>query len=174
MLFHHWVLLDSFCNPMKCSPFHTVHGILKARILKWFAIPFSSGPHFDWRREEKGTTEDEMVRWHLIQWTQWTWVWVNSGSCWWIGRPGVLQSMGLQSLTRLSDWTELNWSVACQTPLSMGFPRQEYWSGFLFPPLGDLPNPGTESTSPSFVGRLFFFFYIYTEPLGKPQGYGIP
>ena len=27
-------------------PFHTVHGILKARILKWFAIPFSSGPHF--------------------------------------------------------------------------------------------------------------------------------
>ena len=28
-----------------CSPFHTVHGVLKARILKWFAIPFSSGPH---------------------------------------------------------------------------------------------------------------------------------
>ena len=27
-------------------PFHTVHGVLKARILKWFAIPFSSGPHF--------------------------------------------------------------------------------------------------------------------------------
>ena len=79
-----------------------------------------------------------------------------------------------KSLTRLSDWTELNWSVARQAPLSMGFPRQEYWSGFLFPPLGDLPNPGIESTSPSFVGRLFFFFYIYTEPLGKPQGYGIP
>ena len=79
-----------------------------------------------------------------------------------------------KSLTRLSDWTELNWSVARQAPLSMGFPRQEYWSGFLFPPLGDLPNPGIESTSPSFVGRLFFFFYIYTEPLGEPQGYGIP
>ena len=29
-----------------CLPFHTVHGVLKARILKWFAIPFSSGPHF--------------------------------------------------------------------------------------------------------------------------------
>ena len=39
--------------------------------------------------------------------TQWTWVWVNSGSWWWTGRPGVLQSMGLQSQTRLSDWTEL-------------------------------------------------------------------
>ena len=41
--------------------------------------------------------------------TQWTWVWVNSGSWWWTRRPGVLQSMGLQSWTRLSDWTELNW-----------------------------------------------------------------
>ena len=40
--------------------------------------------------------------------TQRAWVWVSSGSRWWTGRPGVLQSMGLQSRTRLSDWTELN------------------------------------------------------------------
>ena len=33
-------------NPVIFLPFHTVHGILSARILKWFAIPFSSGPHF--------------------------------------------------------------------------------------------------------------------------------
>ena len=39
--------------------------------------------------------------------TQWTWVWVNSGSWWWTGRPGVLQFMGLQSRTWLNDWTEL-------------------------------------------------------------------
>ena len=39
--------------------------------------------------------------------TQWTWVWVNSRSWWWTGRPGVLQSMGSQSQTRLRDWTEL-------------------------------------------------------------------
>ena len=40
--------------------------------------------------------------------TQWTWVWVNSGSWWWTGRPGVLQSMGLQRVRQ--DWaTELNW-----------------------------------------------------------------
>ena len=38
--------------------------------------------------------------------TQWTWVWVNSRSWWWTGRPGVLQSMGLQSQTQLSDWTD--------------------------------------------------------------------
>ena len=40
--------------------------------------------------------------------TQWTWVWVNSGSWWWTGRPGVLQFMGSQSVGH--DWaTELNW-----------------------------------------------------------------
>ena len=42
--------------------------------------------------------------------TQWTWVWVNSGSSWWTGRPGVLQFMGLQRVRH--DWsTELNWST---------------------------------------------------------------
>jgi len=38
--------------------------------------------------------------------TRWTWVWVNSGSWWWTGRPGVLRFMGSQSRTRLSNWTE--------------------------------------------------------------------
>ena len=38
--------------------------------------------------------------------TQWTWIWVNSGSWWWTGRPVVLQFMGSQSQTRLSDWTD--------------------------------------------------------------------
>ena len=40
--------------------------------------------------------------------TPWTWVWVNSGSWWWTGRPGVLQFMGLQRV-RHECWTELNW-----------------------------------------------------------------
>ena len=40
--------------------------------------------------------------------TQWKWVWVSSGSWWCTGKPGVLQSMGSQSQTRLSNWTELN------------------------------------------------------------------
>ena len=45
----------------------------------------------------------------LASLTQWTWVWASSG-CWWLtGRPGMLQSMGLQSQTQLSNWTELNW-----------------------------------------------------------------
>ena len=41
--------------------------------------------------------------------TQWTWVWVNSGSWWWTGRPGVLQSMGSQRVGH--DWvTEMHWT----------------------------------------------------------------
>ena len=39
-------------------------------------------------------------------------------------------------------------SIVCQAPLSMGFSRQEYWSGLPCPPAGDLPDPGTESVSP--------------------------
>ena len=46
----------------------------------------------------------------------------------------------------------------------MGFPRQEYWSGVLFPPPGDLPNPGTELTSPALGGGFFA-----TEPPRKPS-----
>ena len=41
------------------------------------------------------------------------------------------------------------WTVARQAPLSMGFPRQEYWSGVAVSPPGDLPDPGIEPTSPS-------------------------
>ena len=40
------------------------------------------------------------------------------------------------------------WAVACQVLLSMGFPRQEYWSGLPFPPPGDLPDPGIKLQSP--------------------------
>ena len=41
------------------------------------------------------------------------------------------------------------WTVAYQASLSMGFSRQEYWSGLPFPAPGDLPNPGIEPGSPA-------------------------
>ena len=50
------------------------------------------------------------------------------------------------------------WTVACQVPLSMEFPRQEYWSGLPFPSPGDLPNPEIELLSlksPELAGRFF-------------------
>ena len=51
----------------------------------------------------------------------------------------------------------------CQAPLSMGSPRQEYWSGLPFPSPGDHPDPGIESASPALAGAFF-----PTEPPGKP------
>ena len=55
------------------------------------------------------------------------------------------------------------WTIACQAPLSMGFSRQEYSSGLLFPPPGDLPHPGIEPESPALQMVSF-----PTESLGKP------
>ena len=61
-----------------------------------------------WERLRAGGEEDDRG-WDgwMASPTRCMWVWVNSGSWWWTGRPGVLQLMGSQSWTRLSDWTEL-------------------------------------------------------------------
>ena len=56
------------------------------------------------------------------------------------------------------------WTIAHQAPLSMGFLRQEYWSGLPFPSPVDLPNTGIEPPSPALVGRFFT-----TEPPGKTK-----
>ena len=63
-----------------------------------------------WERLKAGEVDNRgWDRW-MASPTQWTWVWVNSRSWWWTGRPGVLRSMGLPSWTRLSNWTEPNWT----------------------------------------------------------------
>ena len=54
-------------------------------------------------------------------------------------------------------------AVAHQAPLSVGFSRQEYWSGLPFLPPGDLPDPGIQPTSPTVAGGFFT-----TESPGKP------
>ena len=53
-----------------------------------------------------------------------------------------------------------------QALLSMGFPRQEYWSGLPFPPPGDLPDPGIETMSPTSIALAGRFFM--TSHLGSP------
>ena len=61
----------------------------------------------------------------------------------------------------------LPWTVAHQAPLSMGFSREEYWSGLQFPPPGELPDQGIEPmslTSPALAGGLFT-----TVPPEKPS-----
>ena len=62
----------------------------------------------------------------------------------------------------MSDSSVTPCTVAPQAPLSMGFSRQEYWSGLSFPSPGDLPDPGIEPTSPAFAGKFFT-----TVPLEK-------
>ena len=104
-----------------------------------------------------------------------------------------------KSKTQLSNWTELNfhtcwtqaylvyafcvlslslsyvqlfatpWTVVHHVPLSMGFSRQEFWSGLPFLPPGDLPNPEIELVSPALAGRFFA-----TETPGKPSTLWFP
>ena len=73
------------------------------------------------------------------------------------GSPEVVESDVVSGLLLLSHQVVSNpfatpWSVARQTPLSMGFPRQEHWSGLPFPSPGDLPDPGNEPGSPALQG----------------------
>ena len=81
----------------------------------------------DWRQEEKGT-----IGWDgwMASPTQWTWVWVNSRSWWWTGRPGVLQFMGSQRVGH--DWaTELNWTERasrCRLVTGKTNPWLEAWN----------------------------------------------
>ena len=63
--------------------------------------------------------------------------------------PGILQ-------VRTLEWVG-------QAPISMGFPRQEYWSGLPFPSAGDLPDSGVEIRSPALQADS-----LLTEPSGKP------
>ena len=73
--------------------------------------------HWCWERLKAGV-EGDGRGWDgwMASPTQWIWVWVNSGSWWWTGRPGVLQCMGSHGVRH--DWvTELNWTDSISTVL---------------------------------------------------------
>ena len=59
------------------------------------------------------------------------------------------------------------WTVACQAPLSIGFPRQEYWSRLPFPSLRDLPDPEIEPLS--LISPALADGFFSTESLEKPN-----
>ena len=68
----------------------------------------------------------------------------------------------------VSDFFVTPWTVALQAPLSIGFPKQEYWSELPFLSPGHPPEPGLKATSPALAGEFFT-----TESPGKPPGSNI-
>ena len=79
----------------------------------------------------------------------------------------IIQDQGavcseIVSFSVVSNSFATPWTAACQAPLSMGFSRQEYWSGYPFPSPGGLPDPGIEPTSPGLHADS-----LPSEPPGK-------
>ena len=106
--------------------------------------------------------------------TRWTWVWVNSRSWWWTGRPGVLLFMGSQRVGH--DWvTELNWThwisvnhwdrESSSSPL---LPRAGFYEA-LWPPVDSLSLDAILFTQSAYSG--FFFMWLLKGKLGKRSGH---
>ena len=84
------------------------------------------------------------------------------------GFPSLLEDKERKKVNSLScvRFFATLWTVAYQAPLSMGFSRQEYWSGMPFPSPGGLPDPGIEPRSPELEADT-----LTSEPPGKPDPY---
>ena len=107
-----WTARSSQSIQKEISPEYSLEGLMLKLKLQYFGhlmqrTDFWKNPGC-WERLKVGG-EGDSRGWDgwMASPTWWTWVWVNSGSWWWTGRPGMLQSMDLQSLTWLSNWTEL-------------------------------------------------------------------
>ena len=101
-------------------------------------------------------TTNETVTWFTIN-EQWRFVkWMNK----WLKIQKVYSSLVATSCSTLATPR----TTAHQAPLSMGFPRQEYWSGLPFPSPGELPDPGTKPRSPELQADS-----LLTELQGKPK-----
>ena len=119
----------------------------------WFLFPLSCHPHSGPRLSE-AVKNGPMVetKWsHPLCWTFWwallTWPQTQSrklSSS--FHQLSWLTLLPLSCFGHVQLWATL-WTAAHQTPLSMGFSRQEYWSGLPYPPPGDLPDPGIEPRS---------------------------
>ena len=84
---------------------------------------------------------------------------------WWISKDAQVE--GCVCMLSCALLFSTPWIAAHQAPLSVEFSRQDYWSGWPFPPSGNLPDPGIEPVSltpPTLAGRLFT-----TVPPGSPN-----
>ena len=126
-------------GPGHSLPGSSVHGILQARILEWVAVPSS-------RRSSQPRDRTH----------------VSCVFC--IGRRVLYHwKVKVKSLSCVRLFAT-PWTVAYQAPPSMGFSRQECWSGLPLPSPGDLPNPGIKPGSPSLQEDA-----LPSEPPGKPS-----
>ena len=96
------------------SPEYSLEGLMLKLKLQYLATWCKELTHlkrtwcWEWLKGE-GEGDDKGWDGWMASPTQWTWVWVSSGNWWWAGKPGVLQSMGLQKVGH--DWvSELNWT----------------------------------------------------------------
>ena len=80
-----------------------------------------------------------------------------------VAHTSCIEFSSVHSLSRVRVFAT-PWTVACQAPPSMGFPRQKCWSGLPFHSPGDLPNPGIEPGS-----RVLQADALSSEPPGKPN-----
>ena len=115
----------------------------------------------------KGTLMQSWQELQLIQTIQWTicYYLFPIYICIYI-HFGIIYFQYACVLTHVWLFTTL-WTAACQAPLSMGFSRQEYYSGLLFPPPGDFSNPGIKPSSP--VAPALQADSLLLRPLGKPR-----
>ena len=115
------------CDPMDCSqPGSSVHGILQARILEWVAMPSSRGSPQPRDQTQVFCTAGDSL----------------------LSEPQEKPYSSMLSHFSRVRLCATPWSVSSQAPLSLGFPRQEYWSGLPFPSPGDLPDPRIKPRSP--------------------------
>ena len=90
------------------SPEYSLEGLMLKLKLHYFSQELTHWKRpLCWERLKAGGEGDNRgwTGW-MVSLTQWTWVWASSGSWWWTGKPGVLQSIGSQSRTWLSNWTD--------------------------------------------------------------------
>ena len=149
---------------MNCSPpGSSVHGILLARTLQWVVMPSSTFSSWSWNR-----THGLL---HLLHCRQILYCWTIRAahsksslfescpkncevhnlhtSTLWLWQPSLFSWKWKWSHSVVSESLWPPWTIVYQASLSMGFSRQEYWSGLPFPSLGDLPDPGIKPRSPA-------------------------
>ena len=99
-------------NPKGNQSWYSLEGLMLKLKLQYFGHLMQRTDSWCWESVKAGEGDDRGWTGWMASPTQWTWVWASSSSCWWTGKPGVLQSMGSQRVGH--DWgTELNWNGVC-------------------------------------------------------------